>query len=76
MVQSAGVVDLSGIFGRLSVGPVLAVQPAVGPLAVPGPVLAGVPMVGVVVGPAVVAGAAGPVPMQVDIGSEEAMEVD
>ena len=58
MVQSAGVVALAGAFGQMSVGPVVAV----------------VPMVGVVVGPAVVAGAFGPVPMEVD--SDEAMEVD
>ena len=59
MVQSAGVVALAGAFGQMSVGPVVAIQPVVGPLPVLGPV---------------VAGAFGPVPMEVD--SDEAMEVD
>ena len=76
-VSGSGVAALAGAFGQMSVGP----------LAVPGPVLGGVPMVGVVVGPAVVAGAVGPVPMEVDSGSgaavakrvgpgPEAMEMD
>ena len=56
VVAGSADADLAGAFGQMRVGPV----------AVPGPVLGGVPMVGVIVGPAVVAGAVGPVPMEVD----------